>query len=850
MTAPSASPESSAPRVVELRGGVSDWLRRALLAVRGADRDLEAAELALAHGDSPRALRHARALARQVPEMPACRAIAADAAAMSGLFEEALGHADALAAQVQQSARIELARGVYARAVGRTEAGEESLRRAATLRGDRESSRTAALLLAETDLDNGAPARALQWLRGLDGAYATTLRATALLELGRVDDAEAEARSLAVPPTEGRHALLFAALASRAPSPPRREVLRALFRAYVLDVPGAARALARHVSGHPDDAPVVRPVVEQKGELDTPLFRAAFAAADGDADGARRALAAGARAGDLEAARALAQLAYGDRDAALLREAHASMEAVGVAPPERERLVVLAAARLAAGEPRAALGALGDAGDGGFAEGLRRAAAALMVPAGAPMVLAAVVGELRDAARALSDDSALLSTEALGRAAERPPRVAILGEFNAGKSTLVNAILGAEIAPTSVLPTTAVIHHVRYAVDPYARLSLSDGAERVVEPRALAGALREVAAGGQRATRVTIGLPFEPLRRVELIDTPGFNAPEAEHAAEAERALDEVDVALWLFDATQLGKASEVSRLRAVASAGVPLLCVANKRDRLAPADVDTVVRALEAALAEASVVPLAPPALLSARQALAEKLGRASPAAGGAADLEAAFEEGLLRDAAALHERSLRRRAATLVASLLREASARADREREARDAADRRQQALLSMARRLDDVASIQKAVGEAVAPARAALSRDLCAVGQASDGDASAYVADRVVAHLARPVAIGLSGASEPPAAVVPAVEAALRGLVAGLARPAAASELPAATLTSATLGAARAALQAASSAPARTPMEASRLVSRLSALHGALTRQTAGTSPAPLLSPAET
>ena len=77
------------PRVVPLRSTVSDWLRRAILAVRGADRDLEAAELALARGDVPRALRHARALAREVPDMPASLAVAADAAAMSGLYAEA-----------------------------------------------------------------------------------------------------------------------------------------------------------------------------------------------------------------------------------------------------------------------------------------------------------------------------------------------------------------------------------------------------------------------------------------------------------------------------------------------------------------------------------------------------------------------------------------------------------------------------------------------------------------------------------------------------------------------------------------------------------------------------------------
>ena len=40
---------------------------------------------------------------------------------------------------------------------------------------------------------------------------------------------------------------------------------------------------------------------------------------------------------------------------------------------------------------------------------------------------------------------------------DRPLVLAILGEFNAGKSTLVNAFVGADVAPTGILPTTATL---------------------------------------------------------------------------------------------------------------------------------------------------------------------------------------------------------------------------------------------------------------------------------------------------------------------------------------------------------------------------------------------------------
>ena len=41
-------------------------------------------------------------------------------------------------------------------------------------------------------------------------------------------------------------------------------------------------------------------------------------------------------------------------------------------------------------------------------------------------------------------------------------RVAVIGEFKRGKSSLVNTLLGTEILPTDILPTTAVVNRILY----------------------------------------------------------------------------------------------------------------------------------------------------------------------------------------------------------------------------------------------------------------------------------------------------------------------------------------------------------------------------------------------------
>ena len=53
----------------------------------------------------------------------------------------------------------------------------------------------------------------------------------------------------------------------------------------------------------------------------------------------------------------------------------------------------------------------------------------------------------------------------------------VLGEFNHGKSTFVNALLGAEILPTGITPTTAAINHVVWAEDAKAKAILHNGEE-------------------------------------------------------------------------------------------------------------------------------------------------------------------------------------------------------------------------------------------------------------------------------------------------------------------------------------------------------------------------------------
>jgi len=51
----------------------------------------------------------------------------------------------------------------------------------------------------------------------------------------------------------------------------------------------------------------------------------------------------------------------------------------------------------------------------------------------------------------------------------------VVGEFNHGKSTFVNGLLGGTVLPVGVTPTTAAIHHIRYSAQPEATVVFTDG---------------------------------------------------------------------------------------------------------------------------------------------------------------------------------------------------------------------------------------------------------------------------------------------------------------------------------------------------------------------------------------
>lgn len=211
-------------------------------------------------------------------------------------------------------------------------------------------------------------------------------------------------------------------------------------------------------------------------------------------------------------------------------------------------------------------------------------------------LLAGLAAWLRGAHPALGAEAA--SLDALRRSLDEPLRVALLGEFSAGKSSVVNAWVGAPISAVGVLPTTARVYWLRQG-PPRRRIIDARGGLREGPLEGIAQAIAAVEAEGGAVAHVEVFHPGEALAHLELLDTPGSNATDGVDPGVTRHALSLADLALWVFDARQAGKQSELDALRAAGAAGVPVLGAVNKTDAVGPGGEAEVTAALTATLGD-----------------------------------------------------------------------------------------------------------------------------------------------------------------------------------------------------------------------------------------------------------
>jgi len=136
-------------------------------------------------------------------------------------------------------------------------------------------------------------------------------------------------------------------------------------------------------------------------------------------------------------------------------------------------------------------------------------------------------------------------------------RLAVLGQFKRGKSTLLNALLGDQLLPTDILPVTAIPTFIGHGEETAVLVTFAGDESAVsfdpASGQSLGDFLNEYVteAGNpenyRKVERVEVSHPAELLRQgIVLIDTPGIGSTHKHNTEVAYQILPQCDAALFL----------------------------------------------------------------------------------------------------------------------------------------------------------------------------------------------------------------------------------------------------------------------------------------------------------------
>lgn len=172
----------------------------------------------------------------------------------------------------------------------------------------------------------------------------------------------------------------------------------------------------------------------------------------------------------------------------------------------------------------------------------------------------------------------------------------VVGEFNAGKTAFLNALLGNRLLSEGVTPTTSQIHLLRYGDHLHQEPSGDD--------------------------YLIIQVPVDWLREINLVDTPGTNAVVQRHQQITEHFVPRSDLVLFVTSVDRPFSESERAFLERIREWGKKIVIVVNKIDLIEhPDDLEQVlefvrINARQLLGVEPQVFPVSARLALQAKQA------------------------------------------------------------------------------------------------------------------------------------------------------------------------------------------------------------------------------------------
>lgn len=172
--------------------------------------------------------------------------------------------------------------------------------------------------------------------------------------------------------------------------------------------------------------------------------------------------------------------------------------------------------------------------------------------------------------------------------------VAILGQFKAGKSSLINNLIGKNVLPVGVIPVTTVITRLRYGPKERAIVKYFDDKTSEIRLEELEEYISELKnqANKKNVEVVDLELPsLEPYKGLRFVDTPGLGSVFRYNTEMSEEWLPEVGCAIVTISSDRPLSENDLNLIRELMDYTPRVVLLLSKADLLSEEQQHQVVK-------------------------------------------------------------------------------------------------------------------------------------------------------------------------------------------------------------------------------------------------------------------